>query len=49
MLINYDNVMFLDADDVGFIRKKLSHDVGPVSDITSCNKNDKPLVVYRFW
>ena len=26
----------------------LSHDVTPGSDITLCNKIDKPLVVYRF-
>ena len=26
----------------------LSHDVAPGSQITSCNKIDKPLVVYRF-
>ena len=26
----------------------LSHDVAPGSDITPCNKIDKPLVVYRF-
>ena len=26
----------------------LSHDVAFVSDITPCNKIDKPLVVYRF-
>ena len=29
-------------------KKTLSHDVAPGSDITSCNKIDKPLVVYRF-
>ena len=28
--------------------KFLSHDVASVSDITPCNKIDKPLVVYRF-
>ena len=27
--------------------KSLSHDVPPGSDITPCNKIDKPLVVYR--
>ena len=26
----------------------LSHDVASGSDITQCNKIDKPLVVYRF-
>ena len=26
----------------------LSHDVRSWSEITPCNKNDKPLVVYRF-
>ena len=26
----------------------LSHDVAPGSEITPCNKIDKPLVVYRF-
>ena len=26
----------------------LSHDIAPGSDITLCNKIDKPLVVYRF-
>ena len=28
--------------------ENLSHDVGSGSDITPCNKIDKPLVVYRF-
>ena len=27
---------------------KLSYDVAPGSEITPCNKIDKPLVVYRF-
>ena len=26
----------------------LSYDVASGSEITTCNKNDKPLVVYRF-
>ena len=26
----------------------LSYDVAPGSDITACNKIDKPLMVYRF-
>ena len=26
----------------------LSYDVAPESEITPCNKIDKPLVVYRF-
>ena len=26
----------------------LSHDIASVSDITPCNKIDKPLQVYRF-
>ena len=32
----------------GFIAIFLSHDVASGSDITSCNKIDKPLVAYRF-
>ena len=28
--------------------KYVSHDNASVSDITPCNKIDKPLVVYRF-
>ena len=28
--------------------KRLSHDVASGSEITPCNKIDKPLVVYRF-
>ena len=30
------------------MEKNLSHDVMSGSDITPCNKMDKPLVVYRF-
>ena len=29
-------------------KSHLSHDVAPRSEITPCNKIDKPLVVYRF-
>ena len=29
-------------------KEDLSHDVASGSDITLCNKIDKPLVVYRF-
>ena len=29
------------------MKKFLSHDVASGSDITSCNKIDKPLAVYR--
>ena len=31
-----------------FCISKLSYDVASVSEITPCNKIDKPLVVYRF-
>ena len=30
------------------MKKVLSYDVASVSEITPCNKMDKPLVVYRF-
>ena len=30
------------------LKYKLSYDVKPGSEITPCNKIDKPLVVYRF-
>ena len=35
-------------DKVASKEEDLSHDVGSGSDITPCNKIDKPLVVYRF-
>ena len=31
-----------------FTKSCLSHDIASGSDITPCNKIDKPLVVYRF-
>ena len=31
-----------------FCIRYLSHDIASGSDITTCNKIDKPLVVYRF-
>ena len=31
------------------IKQISSHDVVSGSDITPCNKIDKPLVVYKFW
>ena len=36
------NTLFAD------IKLTLSYDVAPGSEITPCNKIDKPLVVYRF-
>ena len=38
--------MFIITDLVTLIL--LSHDIASGSDITPCNKIDKPLVVYRF-
>ena len=37
-----------DGQITDIIYRYLSHDVASGSDITPCNKIDKPLVVYRF-
>ena len=41
-------VVFVDWKYVFDINRYSSYDLGSGSEITPCNKIDKPLVVYRF-
>ena len=40
--------VFITMSHLGVISRYFSHSVASWSDITRCNKIDKPLVVYRF-
>ena len=46
--IQQPNTQFSVTSDKQAGQTRLSYDVASMSEITPCNKIDKPLVVYRF-